>query len=553
MNDYSIDPELFGAALRASGDIAYMWDVASDRMTFYGDAAATLFGADRISDGAAFQSHINAEDQPRRRQILAGNMADGGHYDCEYRLRLPDGEFSWVHDRGQVETGPDGKPSRMTGILRVVTERKAREERHRERAVYDTLTGHYNFPRLRDALDHALLHARRYGTEGGYLVVGVEGVVNIAAKYGKAVTDAVVLAAGQRLEECMRTADLIGRLDDHRFGVVLSHCTAAGLAAAAEKITATVSRDPVATAAGPIRVAISVGGVLFPTVATTTTGAMVRGDEAHDQATRNPARHHVLNHDSNGPKGAGQADIGANLLAALREGRVAFAYQPVVHGDNRRAAYYETLLRILDGENGPVPASVFVPVAERLGYAQQIDRHVLNIAVAELQAHPDLRLAVNISGQTVADRVWLRRLGGLVGGRPGLARRLVVEITETAALHDFEDALRFITAVRALGCQVSLDDFGAGHTTFRHLQTFPVDMVKIDASYVNGIAQDPANQEFVDSLLRMAASFGIETVAEGVESQDDLDFLVSRGVTYLQGWALGAPVLASPAVSDTAA
>jgi len=553
MIDLTGGSETLLGALMAAGDTVYVWDIESDRMTFMGDSGP-LVGRGRIVDGAAYQAHVNAEDQALRLETLARHFSTGDRFDCEYRLRQPDGAFCWVHDRGQVENGAEGKPRSMTGTLRVVTERKSAEEGQRERASYDTLTGHYNQSRLRDALENTLSYARRYGAEGGYLVVGLDGAADIAATYSDAVVDQLVLTVGQRLEACLRTADMIGRLDTHCFGVVLSHCPQAGLAAAAAKIIGAVSSEPVSTSAGAIPVSVSIGGILFPIAATTAAGAMVSAETALEDAMRSGGGAAVLCGTGPGPTipDTTQEDIGEALLNAMNDGRVAFAYQPVVHGNSREVAYYETLLRIVDDDKDPVPASLFVPVAEKLGHSQRVDRHVLDLAMVELETHESLHLAINISGFTVTDRSWLRRLSGLVGGRPEIARRLIVEITETAALYDFEDSLRFVSAVRALGCRVSLDDFGVGFTGFRHLQTFPVDTVKIDGSFVRGVAQNEANQEFIDTLLGMARSFGMETVAECVETQADMGFLLGRGVTYLQGWELGAPALAHPALAHSA-
>ncbi|MDA0662944.1 MAG: EAL domain-containing protein [Proteobacteria bacterium] len=550
MTDSTVKPGVLLDALMAAGDISYDWNVTSDKMTFFGDIDA-LIGADHVTDGATFQSHVNAEDQPRRLQALARHNAAGGRFDCEYRLRRADGSICWVHDRGKIETGAGGVANRMLGTLRIVTERKSAEESQRDVAVYDALTGHYNQSRLREALEHALTHAQRYAAEGGYLVVGIDSMASLASAHDDAILERIFVSVGQKIEECVRTADVIGRLEAFRFGVVLSQCTEPGLAAVADKIKATVAAIPFMTPDGPLPISVSVGGVLFPSDVRTTNAAMHCGTRALDDAMRRGAGTFASHRQASILPGHDydQEDIGASLVQALRDGHVAFAYQPVVRCADGEIAYYETLLRILDGDKPPVPASVFVPVAEQQGYSQRVDRYGLDLAIAELDLYPDLHLAMNISGLTVTDRAWLRRLNGAVAGRPDIAQRLIIEITETAELYDFEDSLRFISSVRALGCRVSLDDFGVGYTNFRHLQTFPVDTVKIDGSYIRGVAGNAANQKFIDTLLGITTAYGIETVAECVESQADLDYLLAQGVTYLQGWELGRPALTHPVLA----
>lgn len=239
----------------------------------------------------------------------------------------------------------------------------------------------------------------------------------------------------------------------------------------------------------------------------------------------------------------GRSALASTLLDALHEDRIALAYQPVVRRGDSGLAYYETLLRVLGEESGPFEAEVFVPVAEQLGHAGQIDRRVLELAVADLERHPGEALAINVSGHTTADRAWLRLCGEIVGSQPEVARRLIVEITETAEILDLDQAAGFVAAIQAMGCRVALDDFGSGFTSFRQLWALPVDIVKIDGSYVRGIAENIENQAFVDRLLDETRPFGVETVAECVEAAADRDYLLHRDVTYLQGWMFGKPEL----------
>ena len=213
----------------------------------------------------------------------------------------------------------------------------------------------------------------------------------------------------------------------------------------------------------------------------------------------------------------------------------------LVDSTSRRVRFYECLLRMRDTDGSLVAAGQFVPVLEQLGIVRMIDRHTLEMVFEQLDANPQVTLAVNISALTVTHPAWLRDLTALLRDRPDLAKRLIVEITETAALYDIEESARFVANVRDLGCQVALDDFGAGFTTFRHLKSLTVDLIKIDGSFVCGIAESPENQLFVRNLLSLAQSFGLETVAECVETQHQLDCLAQLGCNRSQGFLHGSP------------
>ena len=229
------------------------------------------------------------------------------------------------------------------------------------------------------------------------------------------------------------------------------------------------------------------------------------------------------------------------MEAALRRDRLLFAFQPVVCATTGKVDYFECLLRMHDEQRGILAGAEFITIVEELGLIGLIDRYVLEKTVQELAADPEVRLGFNISGLTACDRPWLRSLTSLLRHRCEIARRLVVEITETAALGDMEESARFVGTLRETGCRVALDDFGAGHTSLRHLQILPIDIVKIDGSLVRNLTSSSQNRVFLRHLLGLTKGFGLTTVAECVESAEEAAVLRAEGIGYLQGYHLGRP------------
>jgi EAL domain-containing protein (putative c-di-GMP-specific phosphodiesterase class I) len=160
-------------------------------------------------------------------------------------------------------------------------------------------------------------------------------------------------------------------------------------------------------------------------------------------------------------------------------------------------------------------------------------------------------LAINISAVTASDASWLRTLSAGVKNRPDMATRLIVELTETVALENIEETARFVSALRALGVRVALDDFGAGFTSFRNLRALAVDTIKIDGSFIKDLAANVDNQVFVRTLMGLANSFGLSTVAECVETSADAAHLADRGVEFLQGYFFGRPSVERPWLTET--
>ena len=233
----------------------------------------------------------------------------------------------------------------------------------------------------------------------------------------------------------------------------------------------------------------------------------------------------------------------ATVRTALRDNRLLFAFQPVVCAATGEVDYFECLLRMREPEGAIVPGGAFITTIEELGLIGFIDGYALEQTVQELANYPTIRLGLNISSLTACDGRWLRSLISLMRGRPDLAGRLIVEITETAALQNIEQAARFVDALRHVGCRVALDDFGAGHTSLRQLQTLAVDTVKVDRSLIGNIADREEKRLVLHDLLAFIKSFGLTTVAEGVESAEDAAMVRAVGFGYLQGYHLGPPTI----------
>lgn len=532
--------------LAASGDVAYIWNLESDAIDWRGDVGSLFGRGDGPADGAALNRHVNPEDLPHRLKMVDAHLRGGAEYDCEFRLRAADGQFVWVHDRGGVVGTKNGP--RMTGVLRVVTARKEHEAHLEYLANYDTLTGRFNRQRLCEALDGALAYAVRYDVQGAYLQVGIDNLGMVNSVFGYETADAIIVAIGDRLDRCLRASDVVGRVGGDRFGIVLGHCPEPALAATAEKILKAAGQEAIETPKGAVHVTVSVGVVSFPGVVRTAHDVMNRAEDALAEA-KGAGRNCFVAHTPTPSQRTNHAlsmDVVKQVQAALRNDSLLLAYQPVVEARSRAVDHYECLMRMQAPDGSLIPAAHFIPVVEQMGLIKMIDRRALELAVEELDVNEGIHLAVNISGLTAGDRSWLQHLVALLRNRPEIAARLILEITETAALHEIEESAKLVARMRDLGCRVALDDFGAGHTSLRYIKFLNADSVKIDGYYVRNVSTSLDNQLFVRTLLGMAQSFGLATVAECVETAEDADVLARQGLDFLQGYYFGRPVTERP-------
>ncbi|KLN62394.1 hypothetical protein WH96_02495 [Kiloniella spongiae] len=546
--DNNIDLSLLDqmtTALESSGDVMYEWDLATDSLMWLG-RAASLFGLEANlipATGETYHNRINPEDLPARMRNLTDHFAGEAYYDCEYRIRDGAGNFQWVHDRGAVDVSTTGAPTRLTGVLRPVTVKKQAEARLEYLASYDELSGHFNKLRLRESLDFSLEQAIRYSNVGAFLAVGVDHLGMINTAYGFEAGDAVLVEVGERLDKSIRGADIVGRLGGDRFGVIMSVASHDEADAIADRILQTVRETPFEINDERIYVTVSVGFVDFPEQTKTSFDAFAKAESALLDAKSN-GRDCVKPYKLTTEQCENYRTsmiIGEEVKLALKEDRIALAYQPIVDSESHELVLVEALLRMFDRDGKIVPAGKFIPVVEQLGMMRVIDRRVLELALEDLVRYPNITMSLNISGLTASDRSWLRALSSRVKSRPDIAKRLIVEITETAALHDLEESARFVSAVRQLGCKVAIDDFGAGYTTFRHLKTLTVDIIKIDGSFIAGILDNEENQIFVRNLLGLAKALNHTTIAEFVETAEEAVFLSREGVDLLQGFYFGKP------------
>ena len=220
------------------------------------------------------------------------------------------------------------------------------------------------------------------------------------------------------------------------------------------------------------------------------------------------------------------------IVAALNERRIALAFEPVVETKSRKIAFYECLMRVHRPDGRLAHANEIIPVAERVGLMRMLDYRVLELVVGELAAAPDLTASVNVSPASTVDPDWWAGLGALLRANSSAAARLIIEITETAAIQDLDDARGFVTRVKDLGCRIAIDDFGAGHTSFRNLRKLGVDIVKIDGAFVQNIVKSSDDRAFVHTLIDLSRRLGLKTVAEWVQDEEAAKLLADWGCDY---------------------
>ena len=229
---------------------------------------------------------------------------------------------------------------------------------------------------------------------------------------------------------------------------------------------------------------------------------------------------------------------------ALRHRQTVLAYQPVMQAeDASKAAFYEGLIRVIDRSGRIIPAQDFMPLVEETELGREIDVSALRMGLTALEAHPGLRLSINMSARSIGYGAWMATLRRFLKRDETIGERLILEITESSSMQVPELVIDFMNRVRSDGVCFALDDFGAGHTAIRYFKDFDFDILKIDGQFVRGIAQNPDNRAITAALLSIAHHFDMLTVAEAVENAPDAAMLAEMGVNCLQGYFFAAPTV----------
>ena len=542
--------------LSAVEETAYNWDLRSDRIDWESNAGTVLGISDMssIATGAAFQFLIAAEHLGRREAAIVDasspELVRGVPYRLQYRLQ-PQGQRSdvaiWVEDHGRWWPGEDGRAIAARGVIRVINERYWEEQRLLYRSDHDELTGQLNRIRLTEAVGSVLSRAERTRQPCAFLMAAVSNLAVINETFGFDVGDEVIAATARVIRSKLRGGDTIGRYSSNKFGIILNDCGPGAMRIAAERFMKAVREAQIRTTACPPAANISNAGVILPDQAQTVNQVLSHALQALDRAKHKRLNAFMAYEPSPTRDSARQRNItiADEVVSALDDHRMHLVLQPMISARTGEPVIHEALLRMEQLDGKVVSAGEFMPVVEQLGLSRLVDRRTLELAVELLKDNDSLRLSLNVSSLTAGDHEWLVALHRLTGGQRRLTGRLIIEITETAAIHDLDQSIAFVDTLKELGCRVAIDDFGAGYTSFKNLKHLAVDMVKIDGAFVKDLATDTSDQVFIKTLIELAETMGMETVAEWVGNQTSADILTAAGIDYLQGFHFGLPFPAS--------
>jgi diguanylate cyclase (GGDEF)-like protein len=542
--------------LEAAAQASYHWSIASDVITWSANVENVLgCKVESISTGRRFANLLDGNNFTSRYDtVMRGKEKDAGSgvgFEIEYQLK-PKGRqaetSAWIEDVGRWFADATGSPSDVYGVMRLSDARHNRDQEMSYLSSCDPLTGMMNRSRMGDALKDAINVATTEKTPCAFAILAVNNLDVMNEAYGYEVADEVIIELGQRLRKVMRVGDAIARYSGSKFGIILNGCKPDELQNALERFMRAVRDSVIETKLGPVWALLSIGAVSLPALGDDVQTAIAHAEEALSEAFRHPGDSKVVYTSSEVRKNrrALNARCATEIVACLRNNLFKLAFQPICDARTGDVIMHEALLRMADSTGAMITAAHLVPIAEQLGLVRLIDRAVLQLALHTLETYPDSKLSVNVSATTANDPRWNAQLLEMIAAVPELACRLVMEVTETTALGDVNALRDFMQGVRATGCGIALDDFGAGYTSYRNIKELPLSHIKLDGTYCQSLAGSSTNRMFVESLVKIANAFDLKIIAEWVETESDAHILRDLGVHFLQGHYWGEPSVVAP-------
>ncbi len=513
----------------------------------YGYSAAEAIGRDvgdllippahRREYRDAIAAHLRGEDNflvGKRVEVL-GRRRNGDPFPLELAL---------------VDAGAD--PGRIVAFLRDVSERRRADDQLRQLAEHDPPTGLANRSVFYEALRQHLELCPPESEGGSLLVLDLDAFKHINDSFGHRTGDDCLRHVADVLRERVRDGDVVARLGGDEFGVLLPGVSTHAARGVALSLLELLRQRPLVVEGRPVRVTASVG--VAPLVHGVAPDDMLHTADAAMYEAKQAGRDRVAVYsDVVVQAGVSASHVGhaQHIREALVRDRFALVAQPIVDLNTGQTQRHELLVRMLDNAGMLVPPTAFLPAAERFDLVQKVDCWVVEEAVRLLRraaegGRPLPHLHVNLSGRSLSDHGVLERIKAAVSETD--ATRLVFEITETAAVTCLDAAVAFTSELTAMGCGLSLDDFGAGYASFYYLKHLPVQSVKIDGEFVRGMLTERMDRAVVRATVSLAEDMGYQTIGEYVESSELMEELRRYGVDFVQGYHVGRPQPAEEAL-----
>jgi diguanylate cyclase (GGDEF)-like protein/PAS domain S-box-containing protein len=521
-----------------------------------------------LNDPYAWRHHVHPEDIDRAWDEYRHAYNAHEPLNHEYRMVHEDGSVRWVLEQAYPIDDEKGDPWLIQGVIFDITERKLAEEQVAFLAYHDKLTGLPNRALFEEMLEAAISRARRHDLGVGVIYLDLDNFKLVNDSLGHHAGDNLLKQLAERLRGCTRETDLVARQGGDEFLLLLADLergigpvagTEAGLLVA-ESVATRVHealQEPFDLGGVEFFTSASLGVSLFPQDATDATSLLKNADTAMYQSKKAAPGGYIV-YASGADEAIERLSLTTRLRRAVEQKHWVLHWQPIVELDRGTVTGLEALIRWSEPNGGIVPPGEFIPIAEELGLIEAIGDWVIEELSNQRKVWEsqgiDVRLGFNLSPR----QLWSGRLPEKLMAKLTAAdvdpHDIVVEVTESTAMADPDRTQRVLADLHAWGLSLAIDDFGTGYSSLARLKHLPVDILKIDRSFIHDVDRDAESGRMVEAMIQLAHGLGMVPLAEGIETEGELAFLQAAGCTRGQGFLFSRPVPAEqiPALLERA-
>lgn len=543
--------ERYALVARGTNDGIWDWNLKTNEIYFsiYWKSMLGLEDSEIANSPEEWFNRVHPEDIARvKAQITSHLEGLSPHFESEHRMFHKDGTYRWVLSRGIAIRDVDGKVPRMAGSQIDITDRRTAEERWQHDAFHDELTGLPNRASLIDRLGLSILRTKGPGDYSfAVLFLDVDRFKIINDSLGHLTGDQLLIAIARRLKAGLRSGATIARFGGDEFAVLLDDVQAVSDATRVAERIQNILAAPFNLGGQEVFLTASIGIALEGAAGERPEDVLHNADMAMYRAKeRGKARYESFDVGMRASAVA-RLQLESNLRRAAEREEFRLYFQPIASLEGGVVTGAEALVRWCHPERGLISPAEFIPLAEETGLIVAIGEWVLRTACAQARAwhaagHSDLRVTVNFSARQF-EHPNLAALIRTVLKETGLtASALELEITESIAMKDVDFSGEILTELSADGIHISIDDFGTGSSSLRYLKRFPIDILKIDQTFVRDLTTDFSDAAITAAMITMAHSLELKVIAEGVETEEQLEFLRFRRCDEIQGYLFSRPV-----------
>jgi diguanylate cyclase (GGDEF)-like protein/PAS domain S-box-containing protein len=546
--------ERYMLAIRGANDGIWDWDLRQNR-AYFSQRWKEIIGYQEDEIGNSLEewlSHVHSDDRDRL-QLALNHHLDGltAHLECEVRMLHKDGSTRWVLVRGLAVADGNQRAYRIAGSISDISALKQAQEQLIYDAYHDSLTGIPNRALFLDRLEQAMERHKRYHQDGlTVLFLDLDNFKVINDRLGHQTGDKMLIQVAQRLQNLIRASDTVARLGGDEFVILLESTPGNAYARnVAERIEEMLDL-PIKIEGHEVSTTASIGIVVVSNDHHLQASDVLRdADIAMYRAKSMGKDRHEVFDILYSQKAAERLDIENCLQGALERGDFHLNFQPIYSFPNRQIVGVEALLRLIPSEHAPIPPSVFIPIAEEIGIFKEIGDWVLVESCQKMsdwhkrfpnESHLDLH--VNLSVKQIHQPDFAKRLKEILDQTGLDPSRLKLEMTENVFTENIEQIAIVLDQLALMGIKLLIDDFGTGYSSLGYIRRFPISTIKLDRTFIFPARGNDSSTEIVKAILTMASQLGLTTVAEGIETEEQADYLMDLKCHFGQGFLFSRPL-----------